>query len=74
MAMETVYYCWACDAHRVAQTLTGQKVTCPCCAAELAEESRLATAPLRVGLAGMLVQIKRRSRPLAAGRPLAKGA
>ncbi len=37
----TVYYCWACDAHRrIAASIDG-KVHCPRCERELTADSRL---------------------------------
>ncbi len=73
--METVYYCWSCDAHRTVLVITGSKTACSCCGAELGEESRLSAASRTVGLAGVVKQLKRHRRPQQAiPRILAKGA
>ena len=37
----SVYYCWACDAHRRAVTATDGKVRCPGCERELTAEARV---------------------------------
>ena len=42
MMSEHVYYCWYCDAHRVAQGGKTTSLTCGCCGRELPAEARLA--------------------------------
>ncbi|HEY2412538.1 MAG TPA: hypothetical protein VGI40_09865 [Pirellulaceae bacterium] len=37
----SVYYCWACDAHRRAAVDNNGKVHCPHCDHELTSDSRL---------------------------------
>ena len=39
-----VYYCWFCDAHRVARDAQRQKPCCPRCGQEFAADARLKSA------------------------------
>ena len=38
---EPVYYCWFCDAHRVAKLSTGKTPLCAKCGRDLPEHARL---------------------------------
>jgi hypothetical protein len=44
----TVYYCWACDAHRRIAASPAGKIHCPRCQRELTADSQL---PIRGGTA-----------------------
>ena len=40
----TVYYCWSCDAHRLAFMSPQKKACCPRCGTNLTEDMRIASA------------------------------